>query len=309
MQILSLGRPRTKVTKDHNDRKLCLFPNWTLGVGRWTLGVSHLMFPLNANDFPSSAAALQRLLNESLRLIFDVATDPVTVRDASFPKLAEMDISLDDARLRPDPPRPPSISGETSPALEVGRLVLHATALSVGPAEIEFLLSARDVRLGQGKDSAGNIVLLVQKAEEGKIAIAVVSRDLEALIAKIARAEAGKHGVTISDLKLTLRSKSPRSLAAEVGLRAQKLFLSASLRITGQLDLDEQLNARISDLRCEGDGGMATLACGVLTPHLQKLDGREFPLMSLPLGEIQLRDVQLAVGDKLSVTAEFGAAS
>ncbi|PZR71946.1 MAG: hypothetical protein DLM73_14555 [Chthoniobacterales bacterium] len=267
------------------------------------------MFPLNANDFPSSAAALQRLLNESLRLIFDVATDPVTVRDASFPKLAEMDISLDDARLRPDPPRPPSISGETSPALEVGRLVLHATALSVGPAEIEFLLSARDVRLGQGKDSAGNIVLLVQKAEEGKIAIAVVSRDLEALIAKIARAEAGKHGVTISDLKLTLRSKSPRSLAAEVGLRAQKLFLSASLRITGQLDLDEQLNARISDLRCEGDGGMATLACGVLTPHLQKLDGREFPLMSLPLGEIQLRDVQLAVGDKLSVTAEFGAAS
>jgi hypothetical protein len=28
--------------------------------------------------------------------------------------------------------------------------------------------------------------------------------------------------------------------------------------------------------------------------------------MSLPLGEVRLRDVQLAVGDKLSVTAEFG---
>ena len=29
--------------------------------------------------------------------------------------------------------------------------------------------------------------------------------------------------------------------------------------------------------------------------------------MSLPLGEIRLRDVRLTVGDKLCVTAEFGA--
>ena len=36
------------------------------------------------------------------------------------------------------------------------------------------------------------------------------------------------------------------------------------------------------------------------------IDGREFPLMSLPPGEIPLRDVRLAVGDKLCVTAEFG---
>ncbi len=266
------------------------------------------MFSLKTTAFPSSAAALQRLLNESLRLLFDVAADPVAVRDASFPKLAEINISLDDARLRPDPPRPPSIAGDISPAIEVGRLLLHASALSIGPTEIELALSARDVRLGQGKDSDGNIVLSVQKAEEGKIAIAVASRDLEALIANVAKAETSKHGVTINDVQLTLRSTSPRSLSAEVGLRAQKLFLSASLRITGQFDLDEQLTARISGLRCSGDGGMATLACGVLTPHLQRLDGREFPLMSLPLGEIQLRDVQVAVGDKLSVTAEFGAA-
>jgi hypothetical protein len=105
-----------------------------------------------------------------------------------------------------------------------------------------------------------------------------------------------------------LRSKSSRSLAAEVRLRAKKLFLSASIRITGQLDLDEELNARISGLNCAGDGAIATMACGVLKPHLEKIDGREFPLMSLPLGKIRLRDVQLAVGDKLSVTAQFGSA-
>jgi hypothetical protein len=105
---------------------------------------------------------------------------------------------------------------------------------------------------------------------------------------------------------LKLRSKTSRSLAAEVRLEARKLFLTASVRITGQLDLDEDLNVRISALDCTGDGAIAALACGVLKPHLQKLDGREFPLMSLPLGEIRLRDVQVILGDKLSVTAEFG---
>jgi hypothetical protein len=78
------------------------------------------------------------------------------------------------------------------------------------------------------------------------------------------------------------------------------------MKITGQLDLDEELNARVSGLDCTGDGAIASVACGVLKPHLQKIDGREFPLMSLPLGEVRLRDVQLAVGDKLSVTADFG---
>jgi hypothetical protein len=81
------------------------------------------------------------------------------------------------------------------------------------------------------------------------------------------------------------------------------------MKITGQLDLDEELNARVSGLDCIGDGAIASIACGVLKPHLQKIDGRVFPLMSLPLGEVRLRDVQLAVGDKLSVTAKFGSAA
>jgi len=115
--------------------------------------------------------------------------------------------------------------------------------------------------------------------------------------------------VNIDSVELTLRSRSSRSLTAEVRLRAKKLFMSASLRITGQLDLDDQLNARISGLDCNGDGAIASVACGVLKPHLQKLEGREFSLMSLPLGEVRLRDVRIAVAEKLSVSAEFGSAA
>ena len=81
------------------------------------------------------------------------------------------------------------------------------------------------------------------------------------------------------------------------------------MQITGQLDLDDQLNAKISGLKCNGDGAIARIACGILNPHLQKIDGREFALLSLPLGATRLRDIRFTVADTLSVIAEFGSAA
>jgi hypothetical protein len=267
------------------------------------------MFPLCAKTLPSTAEALSRLLNESLRNLFLVNSDPVTIRAASFPHLEELNVSLNGAQLRRQPPPTPSLSSKPAPALEIDSFTIKGSALAVGPAVIDFSLSANAVKLHQAQDPKGNLILLLHNASDGRIEISTSPSDLEALIADVAKTEAGKHGVTIDGVQLTLRAKSSRSLAAEVRLRAKKLFLSASIRITGQLDFDEELNARISGLDCTGDSAIAGVACGVLKPHLQKIDGREFPLMSLPLGGARLRDVQLAVGDQLFVTAEFGSAS
>ena len=264
------------------------------------------MFPLNTATLPSTAEALECVLNESLRQLFDVTSDPVAIREASYPRLAELDISLDGARLRVPPPPIPSLSTSPAPAFQIDSFNVHASALSVGPCSVDLSLTARAVDLHQANDSRGNVVLLFHNAANGRLEISASPSDLEALIEEVARTEAAKHGVTIDRVQLTLRTKTSRSLAAEVRLRAKKLFLTASIRIAGQLDLDEKLNARISGLDCTGDGAIAAVACGVLKPHLQKIDGREFPLMSLPLGEIRLRDVQISVSDKLSVTAEFG---
>ncbi len=267
------------------------------------------MVPLNTAIFPSSPQDLERLLNHSLQRIFSVEADPVSIRDASYPHVEEIRVALDSARLRSNPPRPPSISGTVSPALQVDRLCLSALALSVGPATIDLSLSARTVDFVQGKDSDGQVILSLENAADGKIEISATPTNLEALVATLAQNQATRQGITIDDVKLELRQKNAHSLAAAARLRARKLFLSASIQVTGQLDLDDQLNLKISDLNCTGDGGIATLACGILKPYLQKIDGREFPLMSLPLGKICLREVQLTVGDKLSVTAEFGSAT
>ena len=267
------------------------------------------MFPLYTANFPSSASDLERLLNESLQRVFVAESDPVTVRGHSYPHLEAINISLDGARLRADPPGPPASSGKTSPALEIDQLILSASPLFLGPAAVNLSLTAHQVQLGQSKNSDDHIVLSLENAASGKIEISTAQTDLEALILKLAQNQAGKQGVTIDGVQLKLRQDGMHSLAAEVHLRARKLFLSASICVTGQLDLDDQLNLRISNLSCTGDGGIATLACGILKPYLRKIDGREFPLMSLPVGEIRLRDVGLTVGDKLAITAKFGSAA
>jgi hypothetical protein len=247
------------------------------------------MFPLFTATLPSSAADLERLLNESLQRIFVTESDPVIVREHSYPHLEAISISLDGARLRADPPQPPVISGKTSPGLEISQFTLSASPLLLGPAAVELSLSARRLQLWQGKDFNDQIVLTLQSAADGKVDISATQTDLEALASKLARDQGSKQGIKIDGVQLKLLQKSARSLAVEVRLLARKLFLSASIRVTAQLDLDDQLNLRISGLNCTGDGG-------------------EFPLMSLPLGGIRLRDVRLVVDDRLSVTAEFGSA-
>ncbi|MDQ6808217.1 MAG: hypothetical protein M3Z64_02145 [Verrucomicrobiota bacterium] len=265
------------------------------------------MFPLFTKTFPASTAELTAALNKSLERIFILLAAPVSARGDGYPSLEQIAISLDGAQLRPDPPRPAVARGETAPALQVAEFKMSGRGLSFAGATADLNFGAENLRLNSGRSAAGDIVLVLQSATNGQVRVATTKAALENIIAQVAKAEAGKHGVTIDGVRLNLQADGPRAVAAEVQLRAKKLFLSASIRITAHLALDENLNAKLSGLRCEGDGAIASVACGVLAPHLQKLDGREFALMALPLGEIRLRDMRLVVGDEIAVTAEFGA--
>jgi hypothetical protein len=264
------------------------------------------MFPLKTNALPTTTADLTLRLNESLRDLFQLPNDPVTICEVSYPHLASLAVALDGAQLRGQPSTVPSPAGESVPALTVDSFAVNGSHISVGPAAVDFALEAKHIHLHRATDSRGDVVLMLHSAADGQIEVSASPADLEALIAEVAKAEAAKHGVAIDTVQLSLRSNSPRSLAAEVRLRAKKLFLSTSLRITGQVDLDEELNAKISGLDCTGEGAMGGIACGILKPHLEKINGRKFSLMSLPLGEVRLRDVRIAAGETLSITAEFG---
>ena len=265
------------------------------------------MFPLYTTHFPSSASDLEGLLNQSLQRLFTAtAGESVTVRDKSFPDLKEIRVSLDGARLPDNPARPTLICGNASPALWVDQLTISAFPLAIGPAGLNLTLSARNATFVQGTDSDQELALAFQNAADGRLEVSITQADLAALVTQIAREQAGKQNITVEAIEVELWQNNEHSLTAQIRIQIRKLFVSASLNITGRLDLNDELNLRVSNLNCSGQGTGAQIACGFLNPYLRRIENREFPLMVLPMGEIHLRDVRVAVNERITVTAEFG---
>ena len=265
------------------------------------------MFPLPTKTFPPDAGALQAALEESLRRVVTPVAPMVTVEEKSYPELAAIRVSLDGADVgdRP-PPRPVRSVGAIEPGLRVDNFAINGRPILLQGAKIELSCTAREVRISQGRDEEGNVLLHLQDAVEGHVGVAVALADLEALVLAGAKVKAAQQGINVESVRIELRSRSERALDVVVQVRAMKLFLSATVRIIGSVAIDEHLNARLSGLECDGDGTLGTLACGFIAPHLQTCNGREFSLMALPLGEVKLRDVRIAAGQELRVTAKLG---
>ena len=65
--------------------------------------------------------------------------------------------------------------------------------------------------------------------------------------------------------------------------------------------------AKISQLRCRGDGKLGSFACAALQPFFEKVLEKSVPLKSLPLlGDLLLRDIRVAVADTVDLTIDFG---
>ncbi len=267
------------------------------------------MFPLARRTLPASADELRAAIETGLREAVRATGPLVTIEDKNYPELAAIRVSLDQANVGTRPPRLGVAAGAATPALRVENLEITGRGIRVQNAAVDLLCRARDVQINQAEDRDGNLVLLLQSAAEGSIEAQTSVADLEALLREEATKAAAKQGVTVEDVRIKLRTRSERALDVEVQVRAKKMFLGATVRVTGGLEIDDQLNARLRDLKCTGEGALGALASGFIAPYLQRFDNRAFALTALPLGEIQLRDVRLAAGTELRVTAQFGAAA
>src|SRR2546430_9664140 len=140
------GSAKAASHKGHNGSQRLL--HWTFGVRRWTLSVCFLrMFPLKSTTFPATATALAAELNDSLRDLFGLTRDPVTILERSYPHLVSLIVSLTGAKLPERPPAPPSVSTPSEPALTIDAFAVNASPISVGPASVDFQLIANHVAL------------------------------------------------------------------------------------------------------------------------------------------------------------------
>lgn len=270
---------------------------------------SNTVIPLHRTQFPNSKAELAEAMDQGIRQYVQKAEPMVTISSRVFPYLDEIAINLDGAKLEAKPPVFPAVVGESKLACEAALVSISGRGMAIQKAPLNLQFSASDVVFHQGRDDKGEALLLVKNIRTGHLTVSATQLDLEQAISEMAKSEAGKHGISIEETRVSLRARGSRSIAADVRLRARKFLFRTNVDISGQVDIDDRFQARISNLKCRGDGTVGSVACGVLQPQLEKLEGQSFPLMSFPFGEVELRDVRIAVADTVEITADFGTAA
>jgi hypothetical protein len=265
------------------------------------------MIPLARKTFPSSKADLAQALDEALRRYASKEGPIVEVHARVFPYIDEVAINFDGAQLQLPPPQPPKLTGETTPAFEAAVVSLSARQISIRGLPFNLQFGARDVVFHKAQDENENAVIVVHNVRDGTLTISAAQLDLERAIEQIAKEEGC--GLTIEQVRLSVRARGQRSLALELQVQAKKLFLRVRIDISTQIDIDDNFTIKISNSKCKGEGSIGSIACSTLEPMFRKLEAKSFSLKSLPLGDVHVRDIRLAVADTIELTADFGSSA
>ena len=267
------------------------------------------MISLGRKDFPSPRQDLAQALDDALHRFVQKSGRIVDLRSRVFPLVDEIRINLDGAKFDSPPPPTAKAEGETQLAFETSLVTATGRNISVRGVPINLRMEMRDVVFHKGADAGGDAVLLVHKAREGRLVISSAQLDLEEAIIRLAGAKARLYGIDLEQIRLAMRARSRRSLAADIKIQAKKFFARANIDLYAQLDISNEFVVKISQLKCKGDGKLGSFACAALQPLFAKTMEKSFPLKSIPLGQIQLRDIHVAVADTVELTVDFGSST
>jgi hypothetical protein len=265
------------------------------------------MLVLSGTDFPASAPAVAAAVSGGLGMFFQLpAGRQVAELAGEFPHFSLARINLTGAASAGDrlPPEPRGV-GKALPAFDADRFELSAQPIHLRGSPLALSITAEKVAFDYDRDSAGRPVLLLRDATNGQLNASITKTDLESLILSTAREATANHGITISEAKLQWTQLDRRSAGLAVSVVGRKL-VKAQITVVGRITIDDAMVARVSDLECNGSGIISTLACAAIRPKLQQVAGKSFELSALAGGQVELRDVQVTVGDALVVHAKFG---
>jgi hypothetical protein len=203
------------------------------------------------------------------------------------------------------PPRPKPV-GKRRDGLQVNQLEVSAHPIRYQDSKLMFELKATGVELDYARDKGGRPLLVLTDAAEGHVKAKISKKDIEELVLQLVTVAAEQQGVKVQELELGLESDGPRSIAVDARVKAKKMGISGVVHVRGRLDVDDQLNAVFSDLECEGEGMVGTLAAKLIQPKMREYQGRKIPLVAFSLGDLRLHDVKISLKDALQVEASFG---
>lgn len=269
------------------------------------------MFPLSSTSFPASVEELISGIRGGLSEVLTLPNPDMAVRveGGTWPALDRMTIDLNDATIRlTQPPAKPKPNDDRQKGITVNQLQVQGHPIRYGRSAGELDLSASSVALDFAHDESGKALLLLGDATDGRVEMKINKSDLQAALTDAATAAAKPHGVSVQDLQLNLSSDGPRSLAGELRVKAKKMVMSGVVLLRGRIDIDDSLVATLSNLACSGEGMIGSMAAAMVNTKLKSYEGKRVPLTALALGDTTLRDLNIAAGQVVSVTANFGKA-
>ena len=264
------------------------------------------MISLGRKDFPSPRDDLAQALDAALHRFVQKSGRIVDLRSRVFPLVDEIRINFDGAKLDSPPPPPATVEGETAHAFETAMVTVIGRNMSLRGVPLDLRMEMRDVIFHKGADANGDAVLVIHRAREGQLVISASQLDLEEAIVRIAGAKARLYGIDLEQVRLAMRARSRRSLAADIKVQAKKFFARANIDLYAQLDITNEFVVKIAELKCKGDGKLGSFACATLSPVFENLKSDTFPLKSIPLGGLRIVDVHVAVADTVELTVDFG---
>ena len=261
------------------------------------------MLPLAGPQFPDSPEGLVTALRSGFGHRGIAARD---VRaHGAWPHLAELAIDLTGAQFSRATALPKSAT-ESPPAVSIESLTISAAPFFFEKTPARLDLRASKAECGFARDATGAPLLKLLRTAGGSISIEAQRADLESTLKNFAESFLAQQGAQVKSAHLELIDRGPRSLGFRAEITAKAFLMTARVAVTGQLDLDDQLNLRVRDLATSGDGMIANLAGGFLRPRFAEIEKRTIPLAASSFAGVTLHSVRLSGGNSLRIDAQFG---
>ena len=274
----------------------------------WISAKGFCCFPLATDDLPRTGGQLADSMNGGWKDVFTTFDPDRTVdfEGGRYPAVDQMRVDLSHAVVNPN--HKLARIGEytaSTKSLAVEHFEMVAEPMVNHKSRINLEVTGTQVRLDLQHDKDGKPMLMLADAREGSVHFDVSHDDLQKLVLAMARNQSSSHAVTIRATHLDLQSIGPRSLLFDLHLSTIVGFIPAGMRFTARVDIDDQMNAKISNLDCQGDEALGPLIAGFIRPTINKYNNTTRPLISFPSGRLHLDDVQIQAGEHVEMTAKF----
>jgi hypothetical protein len=261
------------------------------------------MIILDATDLPATAEQLTSLVDRFVRRYVDRLGPAAVKIDGQMPRLSRVMLDLSGGIVSPNRPPEAEPAGPVVDGPVVDSLSVSAHPITVQGASADFDVSATGVTFATGKSADGKLLATLKSAAEGSLKFKIARKQLEAAILTAAKTATAAAGVEIKAVDLQLTSAGPRTVNVLLAITVKK-FMTAVVKVSGRLSVDDLMVASATGLKVDGDGMAGSIAAGFIRPHLQTIE--KAGVFDLSIGGISVRDLAITTTDGLQLDATFG---